>query len=69
MRLKACLGIVLLGTGACTYVPDALRVELGGSTLQFAKKPVAPPPEAPPPDEAQPEAQVPEAPSADAPRG
>lgn len=57
MRLKACLGLVLLGSSACTHIPETLSVELGGSTLEFRKKPVpevetpeAPPAEAPPAD-------------------
>lgn len=63
MRLKACLGLVLLGSSACTHVPETLRVELGGSTLEFRKKPV---PEVETPE--APETPAAEAPSADAPR-
>jgi hypothetical protein len=50
MRLRACLALILFATSACSYIPDSLRFELGGSTLEFKKKPVEPPPE-PAPEE------------------
>ena len=40
MRLRACLALILLATSACSHIPDSLRFELGGSTLEFKKKPV-----------------------------
>jgi hypothetical protein len=44
MRLRACIGVMLLGLGACESVPSIVRIEVDGSTLQFQKKPA---PEAP----------------------
>lgn len=60
MRLRACLGLILLCSGACTHIPGFVRVDVDGSTLEFKKERV---PETPAPP------QVPEteAPPADAP--
>ena len=57
MRLKACLGIALLGLGACTTVPGFIRLDVDGTTVEFKKPepepappaPAAPAPETPPP--------------------
>lgn len=47
MRLRACLGLILLGLSACESVPSIVRIEVDGSTLQFKKKPEPPAPPAP----------------------
>lgn len=47
MRLRACLGIILLGLTACQSLPSVVRIEVDGSTLQFQKKPEPPAPPAP----------------------
>lgn len=45
MRLRACLALILLATtSGCSFIPESLRFELGGSTLEFKKKPVEPAP-------------------------
>ena len=55
MRLRACLALLLLATtSACSYIPESLRFELGGSTLEFKKKPPEPAPSSVP--EPEPEA-------------
>lgn len=42
MRLSACLGIVLLATGGCAHIPEVIRLEVDGSTVEIKKRP--PPP-------------------------
>jgi hypothetical protein len=47
MRLRACLGFMLLGLSACQSLPSIVRIEVDGSILQFQKKPEPPAPAAP----------------------
>lgn len=42
MRLNACLGIVLLATGACAHIPEVIRLEVDGSTVEIKKRPEPP---------------------------
>lgn len=66
MRLRACLGTLLLGLCACTEfsgaIPGAVRIDVDGTSVEFKKKPEPPAP-APP---ATPQPQPPAA--ADAPQ-
>jgi hypothetical protein len=52
MRLRTCLGGLLLGLSACVgfpeTIPSAVRIDVDGSSLEFKKKP-APPEPAPAP--------------------
>lgn len=43
MRLFACLGSLLLVSGACAHIPDHVRVEVDGSTIEIIKKPTVAP--------------------------
>ena len=38
MRRFAGIGIMLLGLAGCQSLPDIVRVEVDGSTLEFKKK-------------------------------
>lgn len=62
MRLRTCLGGLLLGLSACVGFPDtipsAVRIDVDGSSLEFKKKPEPPAP-----------APIPPAPTPDAPQG
>jgi len=50
MRLRACLGGLMLGASACAQIPGETRIDVDGSTLEFKKKPAPPaPPPAPAP--------------------
>jgi hypothetical protein len=42
MRLRACLGIMLLGLSACESLPSIVRVEIDGTVVRFEKKKPAP---------------------------
>lgn len=43
MGLRACLGMLLVSLGACAHIPEVVRIEVDGSTVEFNKKtPVAP---------------------------
>lgn len=42
MRLRACLGFVLVATSACTHIPDVIRLEVDGSTVEIKKRPEPP---------------------------
>lgn len=43
MRQLACLGPLLLAASACAHIPDHIRLEVDGSTVEVIKKPpVAP---------------------------
>lgn len=50
MRPSACLGLILFATGGCAQIPELVRVDVDGSTLEFKKKPAPPavPPATPP---------------------
>jgi hypothetical protein len=65
MRLMTCLGLILLG--GCAQLPDAVRVDVDGSSVEFKKKPTVPPP--PPPATNAPATNAPatDAPATDAP--
>jgi hypothetical protein len=43
MRLFACLASLLLVGGACAHIPDHVRVEVDGSTIEVIKKPAVAP--------------------------
>lgn len=43
MRLRACMGLLLLGVGACAYIPDHIRIETDAGTVEVSKKPSAEP--------------------------
>jgi len=45
MRLRACLGFMLLGLSACQSLPSVVRIEVDGSILEFQKKPEPPAPD------------------------
>ena len=68
MRLRTCLGTLLLGLSACAglpnTIPGAVRIDVDGSTLEFKKKPDAPMPvpAPPPPPAPQPAPPAPDAP-------
>ena len=42
MRLRACLGGLVLGASACAQIPGEIRIDVDGSTLEFKKKPATP---------------------------
>lgn len=48
MRLRACLGMMLLTLTGCHSLPAIIRIEVDGSTLEFKKVP--PEPDTPPAD-------------------
>lgn len=48
MRFMASLGIILLGVGACARLPEIVRIDVDGSTVEFKKKPDPAPPVDPP---------------------
>jgi len=48
MRLKVCLGLILLGLGACANLSGYVRLDLGG----LGTEPAATPAPAPPPADA-----------------
>lgn len=39
MRPRACLGILLLGLSACAHIPDHIRIDVDGSTIEIVKEP------------------------------
>jgi len=39
MRLHACLGMLLLGLSACAHIPDHIRIDIDGSTIEIVKEP------------------------------
>jgi hypothetical protein len=56
MRLRACLGMLLLATAGCAQFPNEIRLQVDGNSIDIKKKPLAPLPtnEAQPADEAAP---------------
>jgi hypothetical protein len=44
MRLRVSLAIVMLGLGACAHIPDHVRIEVDGSSVEVNSKPKLPPP-------------------------
>lgn len=38
MRKHACAGLLLLATGACAHIPEVIRLEVDGSTVEIKKK-------------------------------
>ena len=59
MRLRTCLGALLLGPCACVglpnTIPGAVRIDVDGSILEFKKKPEPPAPAPPPTPQPQPQ--------------
>ena len=45
MRPRVCLGILLLGVTACTHLPEVVRIEIDGSTVEMKRKPDPPAPD------------------------
>lgn len=39
MRLRACIGGILLATGACAQIPDRIRVEVGDGAVEVDRCP------------------------------
>lgn len=37
MRLRACLGVLLLATGACASFPERARVEVGDGAVELER--------------------------------
>jgi hypothetical protein len=66
MRLRTCLGALLLGPSACVglpnTIPGAVRIDVDGSVLEFKKKPEPPAPAAPPAPQPPPPAAAADAP-------
>jgi hypothetical protein len=64
MRLRTCLGTLLLALSACTQlgnaIPGAVRIDVDGTSVEFKKKPgaeapaPAPAPAPPPPSQPAP---------------
>lgn len=40
MRLRACLGMLVLALSACAHIPDHIRIDIDGSTIEIVKEPV-----------------------------
>lgn len=38
MRLRACLGMIVLGLGGCAHIPAHLMLDVDGSIVEFKKK-------------------------------
>jgi hypothetical protein len=64
MRLRTCLGGLLLGLSACVGFPDTIpgdvRIDVDGSSLVFKKKPSAPAPAPAPQPEPEPAPNAPQ---------
>ena len=60
MRLRTCLGTLLLSLCACTEfsgaIPGAVRIDVDGTSVEFKKKPEPPAPAPPPTPQPQPPA-------------
>lgn len=39
MRLRACLGVILIGLGGCAHIPAHILLDVDGSTIEVKKKP------------------------------
>jgi len=37
MRLRACIALLLLAIGGCAQIPDHIRVEVDGGSIDFQK--------------------------------
>lgn len=57
MRLRACLGTIALGLSACANLPELVRIQVDGNSIEVKRKPDPPAP-----------APVPTPPPADAPQ-
>lgn len=44
MRLRVCLGTILLGVSACATLPQLVRIDVDGSTVEVKRKPEPPAP-------------------------
>lgn len=42
MRLRACLGGLVLGLSACAQIPGEIRIDVDGSSLELKRKPAPP---------------------------
>ena len=42
MRLRACIGLLLLAMAGCAHIPDHIFLSVDGSTIEVVKKPLAP---------------------------
>ena len=45
MRLRVCLGILLLGASACANLPELVRIDVDGNSVELKRKPEPPAPE------------------------
>jgi hypothetical protein len=50
MRLRACIGLLLAAVGGCAHIPDHIRVDIDGHTVEVVKAPLADDEERPEPD-------------------
>ena len=41
MRLRACLGLLLLALGGCAQLPERVRVEVDGRVIELERGPEA----------------------------
>ena len=39
MRLCACLGMMVLVLSGCAHIPDHIRIDIDGSTIEIVKEP------------------------------
>jgi hypothetical protein len=42
MRRRICLGIILLGASACAHLPELVRIEVDGNSVELKRKPEPP---------------------------
>ena len=55
MRLRACLGILMLGLGGCATLPALVRIQVDDEIVEIERKPKPPAgPETPPADAPKP---------------
>jgi hypothetical protein len=50
MRLRVSLGIILLGASACAHLPELVRIDVDGSSVELKRKPEPPAPDPQQPD-------------------
>lgn len=42
MRLRVCIGLLLLATGGCAHIPEHIRIDVDGNSFEVITKPAAP---------------------------
>lgn len=40
MRVRACLGMILFAVSGCAHIPDHIRLEIDGGSVEIKKPPV-----------------------------